>query len=57
MKGGLLSHAAAEESKKFTVSVVVGDDVVPRLSVANIAKLSERLKNSLIICLIMDVDS
>ena len=39
--GGLLSPTAAEESLKFTVTLVTGDDVIPRLSLSNIAKLSE----------------
>jgi len=43
--GGLLSRDAATESEKFTVSVVVGDDVIPRTSLANIATLSRDLKH------------
>ena len=37
--GGLLSAQAAAESEKFCVSVVVGDDVIPRTSLANIVTL------------------
>jgi len=43
--GGLLSGEAALESEKFTVSVVVGDDVIPRTSLANIATLSRDIKH------------
>ena len=35
--GGLLSTEAATESEKFTLSLVLGDDVIPRTSLANIA--------------------
>jgi len=43
--GGLLSRAAASESRGFTVSVVVGDDVIPRTSLTNIANLSLSVKS------------
>ena len=43
--GGLLSREAAVESEKFTVSLVVGDDVIPRTSLANIATLSRDVKH------------
>jgi len=43
--GGLLSREAARESEMFTVSVVVGDDVIPRTSLANIATLSRDVKH------------
>jgi len=43
--GGLLSREAAVESEKFTVSVVVGDDVIPRTSLANIGTLSRDVKH------------
>jgi len=43
--GGLLSRKAALESEKFTVSIVVGDDVIPRTSLANIATLSRDIKH------------
>jgi len=43
--GGLLSKEAAVESEQFTVSLVVGDDVIPRTSLANIATLSEAIKH------------
>lgn len=42
--GGLLSPGAAEESLKFTVTLVTGDDVIPRLSLINIAKLSDEIR-------------
>ena len=34
--GGLLSPDAVEESKKFTTSIVVGKDVIPRLGTAQL---------------------
>jgi len=43
--GGLLCRDAALESEKFTVSLVVGDDVIPRTSLANIATLSRNVKH------------
>lgn len=42
--GGLLSTEAATESEKFTLSLVLGDDVIPRTSLANIARLSRDIK-------------
>lgn len=42
--GGLLSTAAAEESAKFTVTLIAGDDVIPRLSLPNIAKLADEIR-------------
>ena len=48
--GGLLSQAAARESEKFTVSVLVGDDVIPRLSLRNIGTLSSDIKRSITSC-------
>jgi len=43
--GGLLCKPAAKESEKFTVSIVVGDDVVPRTSLSNLANLSVKVKS------------
>ena len=48
--GGLLSQPAALESEKFTVSVVVGDDVIPRLSLTNIGALSRDIKQAISMC-------
>ena len=48
--GGLLSEAAARESEKFTVSLIVGDDVIPRLSLPNIKILSRDIKQSIKTC-------
>lgn len=42
--GGLLSAEAAAESEKFTLALVLGDDVIPRTSLANIARLSRDIK-------------
>ena len=44
--GGLLSTEAATESEKFTRSLVLGDDVIPRTSLANIARLSRDIKGT-----------
>ena len=46
--GGLLSAEAAAESEKFTLSLVLGDDVIPRTSLANIARLSRDIKGTVI---------
>lgn len=48
--GGLLSEAAARESEKFTVSLIVGDDVIPRLSLPNIKILSSDIKHAIKSC-------
>lgn len=48
--GGLLCKPAARESEKFTVGVVVGDDVIPRTSLANIATLSRDIKHVISQC-------
>jgi len=44
--GGLLCEPAAKESEKFIVSVVVGQDLVPRLSMPNIHRLSETIRKA-----------
>ncbi|XP_043958350.1 diacylglycerol lipase-beta [Gambusia affinis] len=41
--GGLLSKALAEYSKDFVVSVVLGKDLVPRLSIPNMEDLKRRI--------------
>ncbi|XP_060795610.1 diacylglycerol lipase-beta [Neoarius graeffei] len=41
--GGLMSKALAEYSKQFVVSVVLGKDLVPRLSIPNMEDLKRRL--------------
>ena len=48
--GGLLSLAAARESEKFCVSVVVGDDVIPRLSLTSIGVLARDIKQMIAAC-------
>nr|KAF6446401.1 diacylglycerol lipase beta [Rousettus aegyptiacus] len=40
---GLLSKSLHEYSKKFTVSLVLGKDVIPRLSVTNMEDLKKRV--------------
>ena len=42
--GGLLDVEASTESEKFCMSVVVGDDVIPRTSLHNITALSQDIK-------------
>ena len=46
----IFSEAAAKESEKFTVSLIVGDDVIPRLSLPNIKILSADIKHSIQTC-------
>jgi len=41
--GGLLCQESAKESEAFTVSVVVGDDVIPRTSLHNIVALTQSI--------------
>lgn len=41
--GGLLSQALADYSKDFVVSVVLGKDLVPRLSIPNMEDLKRRI--------------
>uniref|UniRef100_A0A8C4IAT4 Diacylglycerol lipase-beta n=1 Tax=Dicentrarchus labrax TaxID=13489 RepID=A0A8C4IAT4_DICLA len=41
--GGLLSKALADYSKDFVVSVVLGKDLVPRLSIPNMEDLKRRI--------------
>ncbi|RXN31286.1 sn1-specific diacylglycerol lipase beta [Labeo rohita] len=41
--GGLMSKALADYSKQFVVSVVLGKDLVPRLSIPNMEDLKRRL--------------
>ena len=43
--GGLLDAEASKESEKFCMSVVIGDDVIPRTSLHNIAALSQSIKH------------
>ncbi|XP_049419485.1 diacylglycerol lipase-beta [Epinephelus fuscoguttatus] len=41
--GGLLSKALADYSKDFVISVVLGKDLVPRLSIPNMEDLKKRI--------------
>ncbi|XP_039630351.1 diacylglycerol lipase-beta [Polypterus senegalus] len=41
--GGLLSKSLADYSKGFTISVVLGKDLVPRLSIPNMEDLKRRI--------------
>lgn len=41
--GGLLSKSLADYTKKFIVSVILGKDVVPRLSMSNMEDLKRRI--------------
>ncbi|KAI7796875.1 diacylglycerol lipase-beta [Triplophysa rosa] len=41
--GGLLSKALADYSKQFIISVVLGKDLVPRLSIPNMEDLKRRI--------------
>ena len=48
--GGLLSHEAWKESKKFTCSVIMGHDFVPRLSLISIHEFRELMRTTLLQC-------
>uniref|UniRef100_UPI00358FED08 diacylglycerol lipase-beta-like n=1 Tax=Myxine glutinosa TaxID=7769 RepID=UPI00358FED08 len=41
--GGLLSERLSEHSRDFVLSVVLGDDIIPRLSIANLNDLKMRI--------------
>ncbi|XP_016069105.1 PREDICTED: sn1-specific diacylglycerol lipase beta, partial [Miniopterus natalensis] len=47
---GLLSKSLHEYSKDFTVSLVLGKDVIPRLSVANMEDLKKRILRAIAHC-------
>ncbi|XP_045682173.1 diacylglycerol lipase-beta [Phyllostomus hastatus] len=47
---GLLSKSLHEHSKDFTVSLVLGKDVIPRLSVANLEDLKRRILRAIANC-------
>ncbi len=42
--GGLLSRAALEASRSFCVSVIVGADIVPRITIQAVHKLREQVQ-------------
>ena len=48
--GGLLNSPASTMSKQFVISIAVGDDIVPRLSVNSLLSLRSDMKKSLITC-------
>ncbi len=48
--GGLLNGLAARESQNFTLSVIVGKDLVCRLSLHALARLKENMKEALLRC-------
>ncbi|XP_029433550.1 sn1-specific diacylglycerol lipase beta [Rhinatrema bivittatum] len=48
--GGLLSKSLADYSKNFIVSVIVGKDLVPRLSMPNMEDLKSRILRMVINC-------
>ncbi len=48
--GALLNQTAASISEEFTVSVIVGDDIVPRLSVSGYIRLRDRMRRALMKC-------
>ncbi|XP_039216696.1 diacylglycerol lipase-beta [Crotalus tigris] len=41
--GGLLSKSLADYTKQFIVSVIVGKDIIPRLSMLNLEELKKRI--------------
>ncbi len=48
--GGLLNEAAAVQSRDFALSVIVGKDLVCRLSLHSIARFKENMKQVLLAC-------
>ena len=48
--GGLMSQEAAEFTQPFVTSVMLGDDVVPRLGIHSLVQLRERLLPALAAC-------
>ncbi len=48
--GGLLNDVAATKSKEFVRSVIVGQDLVSRLSLHSLVRLKERMKRELLAC-------
>ncbi|KAM4632018.1 diacylglycerol lipase-beta [Discoglossus pictus] len=48
--GGLLSKALADYSKNFIISVIVGKDLVPRLSLPNMEDLKNRILRMVVNC-------
>ena len=46
--GGLLNPSAREESKKFAISIIHGDDMIPRLSIRSMKKLHTDIRKILI---------
>ncbi|TRY67654.1 hypothetical protein TCAL_05860 [Tigriopus californicus] len=48
--GGLLNEMAAKASEHFTISVVVGMDLIPRLSLQSLTLLKEQMKSELTQC-------
>ncbi|XP_005998437.1 diacylglycerol lipase-beta [Latimeria chalumnae] len=48
--GGLLSKSLSDYSKDFIVSIVVGKDLVPRLSISNMEDLKKRVLRMVVNC-------
>ncbi|XP_075421540.1 diacylglycerol lipase-beta isoform X3 [Ascaphus truei] len=48
--GGLLSKALADYSKSFIISIIVGKDLVPRLSLSNMEILKNRILKMVVNC-------
>lgn len=48
--GGLLSQAAARFTETFCLSVIVGDDLVPRLSLDTLESLKRQMVHELELC-------
>lgn len=48
--GGLFNESVAKMSKEFTLSVIVGKDLVPRLSFQSLNLLKDEMKKSLFEC-------
>ena len=48
--GGLLNQAAARYTETFCMSVIIGDDLVPRLSLVTLELLKNQLVSELDAC-------
>jgi sn1-specific diacylglycerol lipase len=48
--GCVLNEAAAKASKSFVISVVLGRDWVPRLSIESVLRLKSSMKTALVEC-------
>ena len=55
--GGLISLTAAKHTEHFCLSVIIGDDLVPRLSLSALEKLMHRVERALDDCALPKVST